>query len=117
MSITIYPLSRAEVNWALTASSTPPIPNNPDDSSLLEKDMPGVMSATEANAFDVSSVQALYRRGMVVRFADLLGWEGYADPRRPESEDNQPVIKIAVRDLVAAVGRELAGRMVVTFGM
>jgi hypothetical protein len=76
--------------------------------------MPGVLTATELETFDLGSLLRPYGRGAVIRFGDLEDWEGYPVPGDGRT-DGEPVIKNALGDLVAVVGTELAGRLVVDF--
>ncbi|OBT42814.1 hypothetical protein VE00_08171 [Pseudogymnoascus sp. WSF 3629] len=98
------------------AASRPPPPTNDDDDdlNLLSQNMPGVLTATELETFDLGSLLRPYGRGAVIRFGDLEDWEGYPVPGDGRT-DGEPVIKNALGDLVAVVGTELAGRLVVDF--
>jgi hypothetical protein len=77
--------------------------------------MPGVMTSAEVDAFDLDTIRTFYGYGVIVTFGDLIGWEGYPDSDEDESSDNEPVVKNAIKALVAAVGPDLAKRMVVDF--
>lgn len=77
--------------------------------------MPGALTSAELDAFDLGSLLRPYGRGAVIRFGDIEGWEGYPEPGDGRT-DGEPIIKQALGDLVAVVGTELAGRMVVDFG-
>lgn len=76
--------------------------------------MPGALTSAELDAFDLGSLLRPYGRGTVIQFKDIDGWEGYPTPGDGRT-DGEPVIKQALADLVAVVGTELAGRIVVDF--
>ncbi|KFY48000.1 hypothetical protein V495_01693 [Pseudogymnoascus sp. VKM F-4514 (FW-929)] len=76
--------------------------------------MPGALTAAELADFDLGSLLRFYRRGTVLRFNDIEGWEGYPEPGDGRT-DGQPIIKQALGDLVAVLGTELAGKVVVDF--
>ena len=98
----------------LTSHRSPPPTNDSDDLNLLSQNMPGVLTSTELADFDLGSLLRPYGRGTVIRFGDIEDWEGYPTPGDGRT-DGEPVIKQALGDLVAVVGTDLAGRLVVDF--
>ena len=75
--------------------------------------MPGVMTAAEVDNFDLRSIKTSGRHGEVIKIGDIVGWDGYSNPDGSRT-DVEPVIKSMVGPLVAAVGPDLARRMVVS---
>ncbi|OBT52628.1 hypothetical protein VE04_07170 [Pseudogymnoascus sp. 24MN13] len=108
------PAPTKEEAEAAAASRSPPPTNDGVDLDLLSQNMPGALTADELEAFDLGSLLRPYGRGAVIRFSDIDGWEGYPEPGDGRT-DGEPVIKQALGDLVAVVGTELAGRLVVDF--
>jgi arginine-tRNA-protein transferase len=98
----------------LTPHRSPPPTNDSEDLDLLSQNMPGALTAAELADFDLGSLLRFYRRGTVLRFNDIEGWEGYPEPGDGRT-DGQPIIKQALGDLVAVLGTELAGKVVVDF--
>ncbi|OAF59544.1 Arginyl-tRNA--protein transferase 1 [Pseudogymnoascus destructans] len=108
------PAPTKEEAEAAAASRSPPPTNDDDDLNPLSQNMPGALTAHELATFDLGSLLRPYGRGAVIRFRDIEGWEGYPVPGDGRT-DGEPVIKQALGDLVAVVGMELAGRLVVDF--
>ncbi|KFY07357.1 hypothetical protein V492_07215 [Pseudogymnoascus sp. VKM F-4246] len=108
------PAPTKEEAIAAAAERTPPSPDVDLDLPLLSQNMPGLVTAADLAAFDTGSILRPYGRGAVIRFGDIEGWEGYPEPG-DGTIDGLPIVKAILEELVACIGTELAGRIIVDF--